>query len=288
MPSGPYSGITINSAKRLLTAQFKAADRDGADYAARALIEKVTTLPKTEQIARGTEFLTGEQFVSLSDLAERYSGGEPLDHILGYREFWKDRFTVSADVLSPRPETEGIIELALELYKDVPPKTILDLGTGSGAILLSLLREFPNANGTGVDLSKAALEIAKANAKALQIKARFAQGSWFDCLAADAQFDQIVSNPPYIDNAAMDELPPEVSDYDPDLALRGGADGLDAYREIIAGAPKHLTKGGWLIVEIGYDQGESVPALFEKSGFANVSVRKDFAGHDRVVSGRKA
>ncbi|GHE94521.1 release factor glutamine methyltransferase [Aliiroseovarius zhejiangensis] len=210
---------------------------------------------------------------------------QPVAQIIGTRAFYGRDFTVTGDVLDPRPDTELLVDAALT----VPFATVLDLGTGSGCILLTLLAERPDALGQGGDLSAAALAVAKDNARALGVMDRttFHQGSWFDPLPNGARFDLIVSNPPYISESEMAELAPEVRHWEPHLALTPGGDGLGAYRQIIARAPEHLTEGGHLMVEIGAGQGAAVRDLFQQDGFTKVEVLKDLSGHDRVVTGRR-
>ncbi|HRO15392.1 MAG TPA: peptide chain release factor N(5)-glutamine methyltransferase, partial [Paracoccus sp. (in: a-proteobacteria)] len=202
--------------------------------------------------------------------------------IVGWRDFWKHRFRVTRDTLDPRPETETLVAAAL----DRPWRTVLDLGTGTGAILLSLLADRPGAAGLGVDLSPAALDVARANAAALGINAAFAQSDWFS--AVHGQFDLIVSNPPYIAAAEMAGLSPEVRDWEPRAALTDEGDGLGAYRAIAAGAGAHLAPGGWMMVEIGPGQGAAVAGLFCAAGLHQVTVAPDLDGRDRLVSGRSA
>ncbi len=276
----PYSGINLNSARRLLTRNFETAGIDSAALDARMIVAFAAGLSHADLLARGTEFLTPEQFDAVTDMAARRLEGEPVDMLIGRKAFWKDDFIISKDVLSPRPETEGIIEAAL---KGLPaPETILDLGTGSGAVILSLGREFPAAALTATDISAPALDIAGQNAARLGVDCRFIQSDWF--AAVDGRFDLIVSNPPYITDAAMKTLPAEVTGFDPELALRGGPDGLAPYRLMAAQAPLHLTPGGGLILEIGFDQGRAVSDLLRQGGFTDVAIIKDLAGHDRIIT----
>ena len=205
---------------------------------------------------------------------------QPVAQIVGWRDFWKHRFTVTRDTLDPRPDTETLVAAAL----DLPWRTVLDLGTGTGAILLSLLGDRPGARGTGTDLSDAALAVARANSDLLGIAATFLRSDWF--AAVEGRFDLIVSNPPYIAADEMAGLGPEVRDWEPRAALTDEADGLFAYRAIAAGAPAHLTPGGWLAVEIGPSQAAAVGGLMEAAGFGSVRVLPDLDGRDRVVTGR--
>lgn len=205
---------------------------------------------------------------------------QPVSQIIGKRMFWGREFTVSGDVLDPRPETETLIELALQGKR---PETILDLGLGTGCILLTLLAEMEFSTGVGVDVSDAALTLALQNAKLLGIgaRAKLVQSDWFSNV--EGQFDLIVSNPPYITAAEMAELQPEVAKWEPALALTPGRDGLGAYRIIAAGLDRHLAKNGRALFEIGRDQGADVYAIFLESGFERLEIFPDLNGFDRVV-----
>lgn len=204
---------------------------------------------------------------------------QPVAQITGTRLFWGRSFRVTRDVLDPRPETETLIEAALE----APFGSLLDLGTGTGAILLTLLAERPAAQGLGTDLSPAALAVAEGNAAALGLagRARFQGADWF--AGVEGRFDLIVSNPPYIAEEEMAGLSPEVRDWEPHLALTPGGDGLAAYRAIAAEAGAHLAPGGRLMVEIGPTQGAAVSALFAAAGLRAIRVLPDLDGRDRVV-----
>ena len=280
---GPNSGSTVNSAKRFLLNQFREAGLDTPDLDARALLIAATGFTHSDLITRGTEGLPPNALELISDYASRRLGGEPVDHILGYREFYGRRFKVSKDVLSPRPETEMLVDAALELLKGKPSPRIIDLGTGSGAIIISILAETKIVRGVAVDLSKTALEIAKENAAVHNVAdcLTLLQVSWLDPVSGP--FDIILSNPPYITAAAIEELDKEVKGFDPDLALSGGEDGLTAYRAIIAKAGNYLSPDGILLFEIGYDQGSSVSDLLFEAGFTDISVHKDLSGHDRMI-----
>lgn len=213
---------------------------------------------------------------------ERRMNREPVSHILGLREFYGRSFVITPDVLDPRPETETLVAAALE----APFDRVLDLGTGSGAILLTLLVERPNVTGVGVDLSDHALEVARQNAEKLDVSGRvdLRRSDWWSDVSGE--FDLIVSNPPYIAQDEMTELSPEVL-REPAMALTDGADGLTAYRTIAAGAIRHLSAGGRLLVEIGWRQGAEVRAIFACAGLSDVQIIADLDGRDRVVFARK-
>ena len=213
---------------------------------------------------------------------ERRARREPVSHIVGGRHFWKGWFHVTPDVLDPRPDTETLVEAALA----EPFCRVLDLGTGSGCILISLLAERPEATGVGTDISDKAVLVAGKNAALHGVADRIVLpiSDWF--ADTGGRFDLIVSNPPYIGAAEMAGLEPEVRNHEPRLALTDEADGLGAYRRIAAGAINHLTPGGRLMVEIGPTQAGDVAELFREVGLAAIEVLKDLDGRDRVVSGR--
>ena len=218
-------------------------------------------------------------------LAKRRREGEPVAYLTGAREFWGLSLRVTPDVLIPRPETETLVELALEwLPRDGAPR-VLDLGTGSGAIALALAKERPRARVVATDASTDALAVARGNAERLGIaNVAFAESDWFDTVG-DGPWDMIVSNPPYV--AARD---PHLAEgdlrFEPAAALAAGVDGLSALRTIVAGAPARLAAGGALVVEHGYDQSEAVHVLFRDAGFERIVARRDLSGIPRVVAGR--
>ncbi len=209
--------------------------------------------------------------------------GHPVSHLVGGRLFYDRWFKVTPDVLDPRPETEELVAEALK----APFADVLDLGTGSGAIILTLLAERPQAVGVATDLSEAALRVAADNATALGFidRVQFEVSDWFK--AVSGEYDLIVSNPPYIAADEMDALQREVRLYEPRMALTDEADGLTAYRKITAGAPAHLRNGGRLLVEIGPTQGGAVAAMMQNAGLVDIKVIPDLDGRDRVVGGRK-
>ncbi len=288
--SGPYSGLNARSAKRFLTQAFSEAGIPFAEDDALEIVLAATGFDKIALMLRGTEFLTPEVFETIQSYMTRRLSGEPVDHILGWREFYGRRFKISGDVLSPRADTEPLVRGALSRLEKTARPILLDMGTGSGAIGLTLLAELPEADLLATDISEAALKIAKENAATLHVKdrAEFLLGGWWDAVPENLTFDMILSNPPYITNAAMETLETEVVRYDPDLALRGGPDGLDAYRAIIATAPLRLKCGGWLGLEIGFDQGHELKVLLNSGSWENITIDKDLGGLDRVVWARKA
>ena len=279
------SDSSLKVVQRALTVRFKAAGLDTPDLDARILLTEAAGVTRTDLVTNGNDLISPEAVKTLENYAKRRLSGEPIDSILGHSEFYGRRFDISKNVLSPRPETEGLVDIALRAIVGVPSPRILDLGTGSGAILITLLLENQLASGIGVDVSREALTVAQENAERHDLKARaeWMQGDWYENV--DGLFDMIVSNPPYITDAAMGELSPEVANFDPDISLRGGADGLAAYAKILAGAVDYLKPGGVLLMEIGYDQGRSVPAMMGAAGGSEIAVHKDLSGLERVVTG---
>ena len=209
---------------------------------------------------------------------------QPMAQITGTRAFWRHDFLVTPDVLDPRPETETLVAAALS----APFARVLDLGTGTGCVLVSLLAERPSAAGLGTDLSAAALAVAEVNAARAGVDGRAALrcADWFD--GVPGRYDLIVSNPPYVDAATYATLQPEIRLHEPQIALTPGGDGLGAYRTIAVGAPQHLVPGGRLMVEVGYDQAEAVAGLLAAAGLDGIGVHADLAGRDRVVVARAA
>lgn len=224
---------------------------------------------------------------TLQEMAARRLRGEPVDRILGEKEFYGLPFTLSDSTLVPRPETEMLVVRGLELLAGKQRKTILDLGTGTGCVVISLLTESPSAKAVAVDLSPEALVTALHNADRHGVAERLTlrKGSWFEPLEAGERFDLIVSNPPYIGSDEIEGLSREVREHDPRLALDGGADGLVAYRAILAEAARWLKPGGAILCEIGASQGFAVKSLFFKAGLRDVMILQDLAGLDRVVEG---
>jgi len=273
---------TAAGALRAAVARLTAAGVEGAARDARLLLAEAMGLAPDRLGLHLSEPLAPaaaarfEAFVT--DRARRC----PVAQILGRRLFWGRAFRVTSDTLDPRPETEALIAAALE----EPFARLLDLGTGTGCILLSLLAERPGATGLGTDISAAALAVAAENARALGLADRAAlrRGDWFDGVAGP--FDLIVSNPPYIAAAEMPGLAPEVRDWEPAGALSPGGDGLAAYRAILGALPAHLAPGGRLMLEIGAAQGPAVAALCRAAGLDAVRVLPDLDGRDRVVTAR--
>ncbi|MCS0614321.1 peptide chain release factor N(5)-glutamine methyltransferase [Massilia kyonggiensis] len=250
----------------------------------RILLCEATGLTRVQLITQGDRALTPDEAARLDDLVARRLRGEPIAYIVGRREFFGLAFRVGPAVLIPRPDTELIVELALERLPGNAPR-LLDMGTGSGAIAVAVAHTRPDADVTALDVSPDALAVAQANAAANGARVRFLESSWFDALATGETFDVIASNPPYI--AAGDEhLAQGDLRFEPVGALTDHADGLSALRIIVQGSPRHLVPGGWLLLEHGYDQAAAVRALLVDAGFADVQSWQDLAGIERVSGGR--
>jgi release factor glutamine methyltransferase len=285
--SGSCQGLSRRAALRWSAARLRDGGIGEADGDARFLLLGVLGLEARDLLLAGDTRLAGHEAAALDAALARRIGGEPVARILGAWEFWGLPFRLGPETLVPRPDTEILVEAALAAVPDRDAHLrCLDLGTGSGCILTALLHECPAATGFGVDRSVAALEIARANAVANGVggRAAFLAGDWCDALRGT--FDLVVSNPPYIAQAVIPTLDREVQIHDPIKALDGGADGLDAYRRILDGVRSGalLARGGTLVVEIGFDQAEAVRELALRAGFADRGLRRDLAGHDRVLS----
>ena len=263
-----------------LGALYKALRESLSESDARYVIRKRLQLSQTDIISRPEQEVNASE--ALNDL-EAVQSGVPLARIYGEAEFWSLPFKVSEGTLEPRQDTETLIEAVINRYKDAPPKTILDLGTGTGCILIALLREFPDAKGVGVDMSIDSITTAKQNAKqnGVENRIRFIQSDWAESIAES--FDLVVSNPPYICESVVKNLDESVKDHDPILALDGGMDGLQAYKKIFSELFSILNLGGRAFFEIGFDQSESVMRLSRESRFLPVRTYADLAGHTRVI-----
>jgi len=278
---------TLASARQALAESFRKAGIDSADVDARLLIAHALGVDRTELLANGTRTLNAQEIQAIDALAARRLKREPVARILGRKEFWSLMLEVTPAVLVPRPDTETVVEAALDFVVRGGLRTerlrILDIGTGSGALLLALLSELPNARGTATDISAAALSVARGTAERHGLGDRC---SFIACnIAAGLRgpFDLIVSNPPYVARGEIATLTPEVRNYDPAVALDGGSDGLDGYRTIAADAGRLLAPGGRLIVELGAGQEGAVRALFTKAGLTVGEARNDLAGIARAL-----
>lgn len=275
--------------------QLRLVENEIAEAAldARLLLEYICHTDRNELIVHGDRECSDleEQFYRMT--IDRRASHIPLQHITGVQEFMGLTFKVNEHTLIPRQDTEILVEEAMRHLSD--GMRILDMCTGSGCILLSLLKYSNECEGIGIDISDQALAVARENAKRLELDAVFLEGDLFAPLAdfvsektTDRLFDLVVSNPPYIETAVIETLMPEVREHEPVLALDGMEDGLHFYRRIVSEAPAHMRKGAYLFFEIGCEQGEAVKALMQEGGFAQVEILKDYAGLDRVVYGIKA
>lgn len=287
-----FAGQTVEAARRALTAQFKSGSIESPELDARLLAGAVLGLDLTGLISAAGRQLTADESIRLEEFARRRLGSEPVARILGTKEFWGLPLSLSTATLVPRPDTETLVELALDMLRACPahdrPLRIADLGTGSGAILLALLSELPRAVGIGTDISAEALQAAHSNAVDLGLADRATFIACDYASGLSGAFDLIVSNPPYIRSADIAGLAAEVRNFDPAGALDGGRDGLDAYRALIPQAARLLAPHGALVVEVGQGQHDDVRTLMKAAGLAAEGLAKtDLAGIHRAVGGRK-
>ena len=241
---------------------------------------------RTWLLAHGDDGIAAADALRFTALVERRAAGEPVAYLTGSRGFWSLELAVTPATLVPRPETEWLVELALERIPADAEARVADLGTGSGAIALAIAKERPRARVVATDASEAALEVARGNARRHRIgNVEFRHGDWLAPLHGE-RFDLVASNPPYI---ALGDPHLDEGDlrFEPPSALSSGSDGLDAIRAIVRAAPAHLRAGGWLLLEHGWEQGGAVRALLHEAGFANIATERDLEGRDRVTLGRK-
>ena len=266
-------------------ARLKAARIDSPSIDARLLLEAAADVSRTDILTDPYRHLEPDALARMENYVERRLKREPVSRILGRKGFWKIMLSVTPDVLSPRPDTEAVLDVCLKAFPEGRSFEMADLGVGSGAILLAVLAERPAAKGLGTEVSEEALAVARENAANLDLNNRavFLRTDWTAGLSDDA-FDLVVSNPPYIPSKDIETLDPEVRDHDPRLALDGGEDGLDAYRLLAPEIRRILKTEGIFAVEIGWHQAAAVRALFEAAGFEDVKVVKDLAGRDRVIT----
>lgn len=270
------AGETMSAARKAIALALKRAGIADFTFEARILVE---------DLAGDGEALDPAAAARLNDALARRLAGGPLWRILGAREFWGLSFSLSEGTLEPRPDSETLIEAALKhlVARRHDQLRLLDLGTGTGCLLIATLREFPQASGLGIDLSPDAVATATGNAARNGVGERsaFRQGNWTDGIAE--RFDLILSNPPYIGSDEITGLDRNVREHDPLLALDGGPDGLDAYRALAAALPAHLKPGGLAILEIGAGQEEAVVALMTRAGLRHLDSRRDLGGHIRAL-----
>lgn len=278
---------TLSALHRLARTRLAEAGIADATVDARVLVEEITGTSPADLLARPDREIAAETIARLDAALVRRAAHEPVHRILGWREFHGLRLSLSPETLEPRDDTEALVDAVLPFVRETARREgscrILDLGTGTGAIALALLEEEPRAAAVGADISAEALRTAGANAAAAGLASRFAavHSDWFSRI--EGRFHLIAANPPYIETDAIEALQPEVRLFDPLVALDGGADGLDAYRQIAAGAAAHLEAGGRVALEIGHRQKQAVEALFGGAGFSLVRAERDLGGNDRAM-----
>lgn len=274
--------MTLREAYEYGQKQLKEANIEDADLDAWYLLEFVTGINRTMYYLKMQELISSGQEELYREYVDARASHIPLQHITGVQEFMGLEFCVNEHVLVPRQDTEVLVESVLEVLKS--GMDVLDMCTGSGCILISLLKHCTGARGVGVDISTEALKVAQINCGKLGVEAELVQSDLFESVSG--RYDVIVSNPPYIRTAVIEELKEEVKCHDPFIALDGKEDGLYFYRKIVENSVNYLNEGGKLYFEIGHDQGEDVKKLMEQAGFVDVEVKKDLAGLDRVVFGK--
>jgi len=281
-------GVSAAEATQLMAQAFGRAGIEDARVDARALICHALRIERARLLADSDRVLEAREVAALQALAARRLKREPVSRIRGRKEFWNLMLAVTPAVLTPRPETETVVEAALDALQREGRKTarlrILDIGTGSGALLLALLSELPHASGLGTDISQAALEVARANAERNGLRDRCSFVACDIVKGVEGRFDLIVSNPPYVAHGEIATLAPEVRDYAPTLALDGGTDGLACYRAIARQVPHLMADNGRLFVELGAGQEAAVRALLTEAGLRAGAARADLAGIPRALS----
>lgn len=281
--------MTITEAYDMIRDRLSAAGIEEAESESGIILKEAALADRTALLTRGAESLAESVTARLERIVERRVKREPLQYILGSWDFMGLEFKVSPHTLIPRQDTEVLVECVMKELHD--GMRILDLCTGTGCILISLLKYSNDCAGTGIDISEDAVKLARENADRLlgdAVDVTFLAGDLYTPLSRESEgFDIIVSNPPYIPSGVIDTLAPEVRDYEPQLALDGGNDGLDIIRRILDEAFAYLIPGGALFMEIGFDQGETVKKIFEESGLTDVRIIRDYAQLDRIVTGRR-
>jgi release factor glutamine methyltransferase len=281
-------GVSIDAARRRLAHELRCGGLDAPELDARLLVGHALGLDHAALVTHSDRALTAEEAGVLAALAQRRRAHEPVARILGHKEFWGLPFALNADTLIPRPETESVVEAALAALceRERTALRLADLGTGSGALLLALLSELPQARGIGTDISPAALGCARINAAALGLADRATFVACDYGAALNGPLDLIVANPPYVARADIAALQAAVRDFDPARALDGGPDGLAAYRAIAPQAQRLLAPNGILVVELGFGRLAAVRSIFAAAGLAPVAVRHDLSGVDRALVAR--
>tara|TARA_B100000214_G_scaffold359302_1_gene320591 strand:- start:33 stop:869 length:837 start_codon:yes stop_codon:yes gene_type:complete len=276
--------LILSEIKKKLSKNFSISGIETSELDARLILKEILSFDDKELIIN-ENYNIPERFIKeIFAIGERRLKGEPISKIFKKRNFYKSTFIISNDVLDPRPETELIVEIANNFIKKNEVKNILDLGTGSGCILLSILKENKMINGLGIDLSKEAINIAQKNSKKLQLdkQSNFLISNWME--AINFKYDIVVSNPPYIASKEIEKLSKEVKNFDPFLSLDGGDDGLNCYRVIVEDLKRVINKNAIIIIEIGYNQSNSVEEIFKNNDFKLLKKYNDINGLDRVLT----
>ena len=279
--------MTIREAVKWGAKRLRDNNVDNADHDSFELLSAINGMTRTFYLVNGDSMLSEENFLLYEEYIDKRAAHVPLQHILGKAYFYGYEFEVNEDVLIPRPDTEVLVEEVIEIAKNKEDINILDIGTGSGAITVSLAKYLENAKITSVDISEIALEIGRKNAILNEVDDRitFVKSDLFTNINKEMKFDIIVSNPPYIKREVIDTLDKQVKDFEPYNALEGGIDGLDFYRAITKEAKNFIKEGGTLAYEVGHDQSEDVSKLMKMYGYTNIYTRKDLQQIDRVVIG---
>lgn len=291
MQAMPDAAVTLAGLLAASRAALAEAGVDDSGFDARMIVEYFSGTTRTDAIARPDMTVDSPAVESVHKAISRRAAGEPVHRILGFRDFYGMKLFLSAETLEPRPDTEVLVDAVLPYLRQLAATggacRILDLGTGTGAIALALLAQVSEASGVGIDISKDALATASRNARENGLSGRFeaVRSDWYAEISG--QFQVIVSNPPYISSSELETLQREVREHDPRRALDGGADGLDAYRAIVARSNSYLAPGGVVGVEVGHLQAADVAALFEAAGFRLLETRKDLGGRDRALIFRR-
>ena len=276
--------MNLSTVLRHAEQQLAEAQIDSPALDARLLVEHALGLDRTQILAQSERVLTDDEKQKIAKFIARRAAHEPVGRIMGEREFWSLTFGLNEATLEPRPDSETLVEVALQKLRSNHAPQILDLGTGTGCLLLSLLHELPTANGLGIDIAPRAVEQAQKNAERLGLSSRttFQTGNWLDTVTGT--FDAIISNPPYIPTAEVPALMPEVREHDPMRALDGGKDGLDPYRFLIPQLRAFLKPNGFVIFELGSGQADDVAKLCANAGMTSITKHKDLNGIERCVS----
>ena len=290
-PQNPPEQWTVRRILEWTTAHLSKHGSESPRLDAEILLAHARNCKRIELYTRFEEVLTEAQRGTMRELVQRRSKAEPVAYLVGHREFYGLPFRVTPDVLIPRPDTETLVMELLALAKNAESPRILDVGTGSGCIAVAIAANLKSASVTAIDISEAALEIAKQNAEANKVadQITFLGGDGLSPLAEDEKFDFIVSNPPYVAESELDQLQADVRLHEPKLALISGADGLDLVRTLVQDSPRHLVPGGGLLLEIAPEQAGTVENLLLSSGwYENVRILKDLSGQPRVLAAQLA